>query len=523
MTKYLQKGRTNINKLIILVLIFLFSFLLRLWNINEIGRTWDEAEYIEPGYEYIQLLKKGDFDNSYFYTTYNHPPLVKYLYGLSAHLDVSSTDENGDPVFKYDYTYSRMLSAILFSLGVVMVVIISWRISTPLVGVLSGVILAMLPFSLGLSQLVTTESLKIFIYPLTIYVYILLIEKFSWKRVLFAGIVTGLILQTKQSNFLVIPMLGAMFFFQYRQLKANVKSAFVKTRAKAIFLILAIGITVFILIWPQLLFHFKEVYAIHEKLWNVQFSPKVWQITLSPPEVFFGRLMLTPIFYYVVYFFITIPVIILGLFLVGVRQIFIKKNLYLFLILLWFLLPFALSFYSWRQHGLRYIIEIYPPIAIISAIGFDMLMIKFKIKEKLKLFYFLPVVLYLFVSFWHIKPYYLDYFNELIGGVNTVYKYNLFQTGWWGEGLREAGLYLKNNAPDGSKVGLAISPEHTLPKFDSFKYSKWSFSGKYDYVVVNHYHVIRDGFNDETIREKYKPVYYVKADKAILATVYKLK
>lgn len=511
------------NKLLVVLLIFLFSILLRIWNLNEIGRTWDEAEYAEPGYKLVELLKKGDFNNSYFYTTYNHPPLVKYLYGISSHFDIEERLSNGEVILKYDLTYSRLLSAILFSLGVVMTVIIGWKVFSGTVGIFSGIILAMLPFSLGLSQLVTTESLKIFIYPLTVYFYILLLEKFSWKRVLAAGIITGVALQSKQSNFLVIPMLGGMFFLQYKQFKTTKKAAFVKTRIKAIFSVTLIGIIVFILIWPQVLLHLREVYEIHQELWNVQFSPKIWQITLSPPEVFFGRLMLTPIFYYVVYFFITIPVLILILFFVGIKEIFKKNNFLLFSILLWFLLPFSLSLYSWRQHGLRYIIEVYPAIAIISAIGFEFAVQKFTKKKVYHFLFFLVVIFYMFLNLWNVKPYYLDYFNELVGGVNNVYKYKLFQIGWWGQGIGEAGSYVIKNAPNGSSVGLALSPIHSAPPMPTLNVEKYDINKKYDYVIVNFYNVLREGFDDSVIRNNYKAVYSVKADEAILVTVYKLR
>jgi len=508
------------NKWLIVLLIFIFSILLRFWNLNEIGRTWDEQEYVEQGYRMVELLRKGDFNNSYFYTTYDHPPLVKYLYGITAHFDVEKVVRD-EAVFRYDLTYSRLLSAILYSLGVIVTVLMGWKVFSKSVGIFSGIILAMLPFSLGLSQLVTTESFKIFIYPLVIYFYILLIEKFSWKKVIIAGALTGLALQIKQSNILLIPMLALMFFLQYK--KRQIGASFTKSRIRAIILIFLIGIAVFISLWPQVLFHFKEVYLIHNSVWSIKLSPNIWQFTLSPPEVFFGRLMLTPIFYYVVYFFITTPALILFLFFVGIREIFKKKDIYLFSILLWFLLPFSLSFYSWRQHGLRYIIEIYPAIAIISAIGFKIIVQKFIKNRFYKALLFFPVVIYLFVSLWSIKPYYLDYFNELIGGVNTVYKYNLFQTGWWGQGLRDAGLYLKNNAPSGSKIGLAISPEHVFPLFNNLNYHKWSVEDNYDYIVVNNYHIIRDGFNVELIERNYKPVYFVKADGSILVTIYKSK
>lgn len=511
------------NKWIIIFILFSFSFILRLWDLNQMGRTWDEPEYIEQGYRMVELLRKGDFSNSYFYTTYDHPPLVKYLYGITGHLDIEKILPNGDPVFRYDLTYSRLLSAILFSLGVIVVVIIGWKIFSPMVGITSGIILSMMPFSLGLSQLVTAESLKILTYSFAIYIYILLVEKFSWKKVLIAGIITGISFQSKQSNFLLIPILCFMFVIQYMQLKAKQKVFFAISRTKAVFAIFLISIAVFILIWPHIVFHFKEIYIIHKGFWDVHFSPKIWQITLSPPEIFFGRLMLTPIFYYVVYFFITIPLLVIFLFFIGVSEIFKRRRIYLFSILIWFLLPFVLSIYSWRQHGLRYIIEIYPAIAIISAIGFNALIDKFKIKEKLKLFYFLPIIIYLFIILLSLKPYYLDYFNELVGGINTIYKYKLFQIGWWGQGIREAGLYVVKNAPKGSSVGLALSPIHSAPPMPGLNVRIYSNYEKYDYVIVNTYNILREGFDDSSIRINYDPVHFVKADKAILVIVYRRK
>jgi hypothetical protein len=511
------------KKLLILLLIFLFSISLRLWNLNKMGRTWDEDYYLLQGFRMVELLEKGDFNNSFFYVRYDHPQLVKYLYGITAHFDVEKI-VHGEPVLRYDLTYSRILSSILFCLGIVVVILIGWKVFSLDIGIYSGIILSMLPFSLGLSQLVTTESLKIFIYPLAIYSYIFLIEKISWRNIVLSGLITGIALQAKQSDFLLIPLLCMMFFFQYIRLKKKEKFSFAKNRIKVIFFVFLISILTFILIWPEILIHLKEIYAVYTSgVWGVHFSSKIWQITLSPPEVFFGRLMLTPIFYYVVYFFITIPLLILCIFFIGARNIIKNININSLLIIFWFIIPFSLSVYSWRQNGLRYIIEIYPAIAIISAVGFETIVKKITKNILHKLLLFVPVVIYLSIILWQIKPYYLDYFNELVGGVNTVYKYNLFQTGWWGQGQREAGLYLKNNAALGSTVGLAISPDHTFLKFDGLKYSTWSAKFKYDFVVVNNYHVIRDKFNNSLIKEVYTPVFFVKADKAILVTVYKRK
>jgi len=510
------------KKIIIICFIFLFTLSLRLTTLNQIGRTWDESEYIDQGYKLVELIRKGDLGNSFFYTTYDHPPLVKYLYGITAHFDVEKKIVNGDPVFKYDYTFSRILSATMFSIGVLFTVLIGWKLFSPTVGVIAGIILSMLPVSLGLSQLVTTESLKILIYPLTIYSYIDLIkEKITKKSILLAGIATGFALQAKQTNFLLIILLGIIFFLQYKKLKNNYRKNFLQERAKIIFITCIISILVFIIIWPQLIFHLKDVWEINQRLWNPQFSPKIWQITLAPPEFFLGRLMLAPIFYYFVYFFISIPALILVLFFLGLKNIVRNKNIYSLTIMLWFLLPFSLSFYSWRQHGLRYIIEIYPAIALISALGFEALVRKITKDELKKFLYFVPIFIYLFIVLWQIKPYYLDYFNELAGGVNNVYEKRMFQLGWWGQGLREAGLYIESNASEGSSVGLAISPPHTFPPLEKLKVSKYRKGKKYDYVVINYYNIIREGFDDSEIKREYILVHQVLADKAILVTVYK--
>jgi hypothetical protein len=179
-----------------------------------------------------------------------------------------------------------------------------------------------------------------------------------------------------------------------------------------------------------------------------------------------------------------------------------------------------MSFYSWRQHGLRYIIEIYPALAIISALGFVFIIKKLTKKTYGKILASSVLIVYLTANLWYVKPYYLDYFNELVGGTGTVWRYNLFQTGWWGQGIREAGLYLKATAPDGSKVAYAMSPEHTLPKFNNLKYYVWSPKEKYDYVIVNHYHIIRDGFDDGKIRSDYKLMREIKTDGATLVYIY---
>ena len=98
-------------------------------------------------------------------------------------------------------------------------------------------------------------------------------------------------------------------------------------------------------------------------------------------------------------------------------------------------------------------------------------------------------------------------------GVTNVYEKRLFQFGGWGQGIKEAAMYVEKTAPKGSTVGLALDPIHTIPPLKTLKVSKYEITKTYDYVIVNYYFIVRDGFDDSALYNKYKLVHSVKADK----------
>ena len=84
-----------------------------------------------------------------------------------------------------------------------------------------------------------------------------------------------------------------------------------------------------------------------------------------------------------------------------------------------------------------------------------------------------------------ISPYYLDYYNELVGGPKIVSDTRMFQIGWWGEGVREAAYYVRDNGKKGSSVGLAVVPVEVAPPLPGFQVESYSNSKIYDYVLVS--------------------------------------
>lgn len=498
------------KKLFIAAIIFVFAFTLRLWHLNDTGRAWDEQFVAEDGYEFVELAKKLDFGNDFWWKQNpDHPVLVRYVRGIASEFDFVERDKAGKAIFTYDLTYNRLLSVFLTSLTAVLVFLIGLRYVSLFVGFSSGIILAMLPILLGHSQLAMYEPFIIFFFTLTIYSFLLFLESPTKKRVIVTGILLGLSVQAKETNMMLAPLFLLFYFVKYLN-KGN--KPMIKGMLMKILWMYVIGVVTFFAVWPMTLFHLDYMMQY--------IQVRRFDTWASIPEVFFGKLLLVPRVYYIVYFLITTPFLILVLFLVGLLKINRQKKWLLYVLVLWFVFPFIQSFYPNRQQGIRYIIEIYSPLALIAAIGFDSIISFFTKKTLTKILFFVPVIFYLFISLARIAPYYLEYFNGVVGGVNNVYEKRLFQFGGWGQGIKEAALYVEKIAPKGATVGLALDPSHTIPTLKKLKVSKFDKAKIYDYVIVNYYFIVRDGFDETTLFNKYKLIHSVKADKAKLVDIY---
>lgn len=502
--------REKVAKIFISILVFIFAISLRLWNIDKMGRTWDEDAQVGLGYQFVKLIEDRDFSNPLWKYPY-HPPLTKYLYGWAGQYDISGY-KGGKPIFNYDWTHARLISVLFSSLTAVLVLLIGWKYLSPFMGIISAVIFSMLPFFMGLSQLATIESILIFFFTASVYSFLNFLNKMTLGNGILTGVLLGLALETKYTNILLIPLFVWIYILWYFY-KNKKKSSFLNLKILSIFVSAFIT---FFLLWPMPWFHLKEIFDLNYKM-------RITDTSHSVPEVFFGRLMFVPKLYYVVEFLITTPFIILTLFLVGLKNISNKKTWILYSLLAWFVLPFLQSFYNFRQHGVRYIIEIYVPLSLIAGIGFEYILNKFTKKIIIKMIFFVPIIIYLFIILLRINPYYLNYFNIVVGGAKNVYEKRLFQLGWWGEGGKEAAFYIKSVAHKGSTVGVAHEPFASIPQLKNLKIEPYREDKVYDYVIVGFFHIIRHSFNDSKIRENYKRIYSVIADGSHLMDVYKKK
>lgn len=526
------------KKIIVIFVIFIFSFLIRVATINQIGLTNDERTYVNLAANTGKLITSGKYieeitkpvglDKLFWFELPDPPPLSRYIYAPSAQFDTNN----------YDLTYTRLVSSFFASLSVVLVVLFGWEYISAFVGITAGIILSTLPVFLGLSQLATLESLIMFFFTATVYSFTKFLQKFNKLWIIISSLSLAFALLTKYTNALLLPLMFWMYFIHRKEIKQNNKQLVLKFIS-----IIGFAFIIFTLLWPLLWYRFSDIL-------NFEYVLRIESTKYSIPEVFFGKLILVPKAYYLIEFLITTPFVILILFILGLFEIknnlvikktkgffsFIKhfllvdltkKNKYtsvLLILVVWFFVPFIQSPYNFRQHGIRYIIEIYAPLALISAIGLEYIVKKyFKNSLRAKLISLAIVIFYLSLCLIKITPYYFDYFNILVGGNKNVYDKKLFQMGWWGQGVREATYYINSTAKPGSTVGAAVVPFKAIPPSNKVQIMNYQPNKIYDYVMVSYFNVVREGFNDLDIKKIYKPIYCVKADGACLVVIYKKK
>lgn len=166
-----------------------------------------------------------------------------------------------------------------------------------------------------------------------------------------------------------------------------------------------------------------------------------------------------PWYYPFWYLLIVTPIpIIIGFFMGCISLFTRRRQLYPtnILLALWFILP--LSRYLLPQvgviDGVRHFEEVLPPIAVISAIGFDTILARIK-NSRLRMGSIISVIIFLIYTVAIYHPYQITYFNELVGGARgAVGKYDL---DYWGTSQKAAVAWVNAKAPQNAKVHIVMS------------------------------------------------------------------
>lgn len=468
-------------------IIFAFAFAWRLIGINAQGETWDEIAYFDAGHAIMANIKNADFDSNNWDINKEHPPIAKYIYGV---VSIPSFLNN-----TVDYTNGRVASAFMGALTILIVFYLAKELFTVEIASLSAVILTFMPDLVGLNKVYGLDTPTLLFFTLTIYLFIKACKGQNLKYYIFSGLSLGLAIGTRFNNFILFLLLPIIYLimngWNFRKKEQNILPYLV--------VIPIIALLIFYITWPWIWTNSIEHLKISFDHWG------------GIRELFLGQMVSPGYSYYFVYLGVTTPMVILALLIPFLVQFIKEPKKNYWVILGWFIISFLVTFSPTKQNGMRYMICIYPALAIMASVGFFYLY-----KKKMAIIFGILLTLYLILANLSIHPYYLTYYNELVGGTRGVYDRKLFPIGYWGEGVEEAMDWISKEAPNGAKVYTNTSPNHTAG------HKTWEnlimTQDNPDYIILNLNSI---WFYNQTVASNYKLVKTVKSAGVPFIQIYK--
>ena len=443
--------------LLAIVLIFVVAFAIRYVSYKDVGITLDEPFYVKGGIDYVGAAANLSFFSSAWDFNTEHPPISKYIYGVALYLF-----NNGS----YDYNaflVSKTMSIICGAVTCVIVYLIGRRFFNDYVGLLAALILAFTPMMIAHNQLSNIDSPVTMMITATMFVYMNAVRSESFKLYLLSALMLGLSIATKYNTLLIIPvMIGLYLLYRYHKSGAMPYKAINDMlsrppRLLTIAICAGIVVLVFFAVWP---------YLWTDPVNNLEQSLAHWTNSGTLPETLLGASISggTPWYYYPLYFLVTTPEIMLLAMLIGLFYIIRSGDAFKETMVLWLFLPFVYGFSGFVMGSMRYILMIYPALALVCAYG--VFSLSKSIGGYLKKYHNAPaaislalglvVICSLLITCLSTQPYYLDYYNSLAGGYQSIHDNKLFLLSWWGEGLYDPVEYVESHA-NGANVSILAS------------------------------------------------------------------
>ncbi len=497
------------------------AFFLIALTINQPGLTWDEANYIPSSISYLdwfrQLKSPHAFSaaviTKYWLATREHPPLAKLLSALTILIFHNIAGLIAS---------ARLSVAAGFSLLLVLVYWLVRQFHNWKAGLFSGLSLLIMPRLFGHAHLASLDMPMSMMSVLVVFSFVRGIK--SWKWSLLFGLFFGLALATKlNALFLPFPLLIWAHLYHRRQYSNNLMA------------MLFLSPLIFLAIWPwlwvdtsQRLFQYLAL-KIQRSAIPVYYLGKTYAEV--PPPWHYPFLLTA----------VTIPSGLLLTIAAGfIRVIKVSfkvpgiktsplpggpaRNEHLrafthsqvgMLVIFSALFPLLLMSLPGvpKYDGIRLFLPAFPFLAILSGIGLEWLAENaggfIRRKFNLRIITRLPLViglLFLGLNAWPlvaISPYYLSYYNGLVGGVRGARKLGL-ETTYWGDTMTQTVLNYLNKQPSGTKVSFFPLGSNVVPllKLTGKLRSDIEVTSrqKADILVLN----CRQGFFDKELWKIYK-------------------
>ncbi len=468
---------------LIIAAIVLLAFAVRLYGLMDAGLTWDEPTTVTAGISYVTAITQFNFHSGAWAMNYEHPPIGKYIYGIAIWLfNFSDTNYNG-------YVVARLMSVIMGVATCLLTYLIGKEYFNKEIGAISALTLAVIPVFVAHTQIAALDAPIAFFFTMTMYLFMLALKKNRARYYVVAAISLGLLIDVKLNGLLILPILAILYLIhRHEYLKVNkpkakhmekgkakkelhtqknpaleLIKAYIPPRAFASFCLIVV-LTVFLL-WPWTWFSTVD-----------HLSKTLDHWTYIPAEFFLGSDAQPPVYYYIVYFMVTTPLLLLIPMAIGIYAAARSRNVFKYAILLWLIVPFAYSFSSFKQDGMRYIIMIYPAVALLIGYGLHEIagvISKLDVPMMLKKAA-LPVlcaatVVYLIICLASVHPYYLDYYNSLSGGYQQIHDDRSLVFGWWGEGIYNAEQYVDSAGNKSTTAFVMTMPQDATYQLYGFQ------------------------------------------------------
>ncbi|HET6612218.1 MAG TPA: glycosyltransferase family 39 protein, partial [Kofleriaceae bacterium] len=409
------------------------------------GQTWDEDVNWSAGRNYITNLLSLDFSEGAWRWNFQHPPIMKYVAGLGAQL------ADG-------YGPARALSAMIVAAACALLVPIGRRLRSLPTGVLAGMIAALSPHIIAHGKVVGHEAPTLLWWALGVWLAITAhrpqSEPFIDRqraligRMFVIGLVFGLAVFSRFVNALMAPALGCLLLLYA---PPDMRK---RTVIAGLVIIPVVACVIGYVTWP-LLWHGPIDHLI--AAWHKLKKPHGGEPFLGPFTDAPSRI------YFVVYLVVTAPAGILALAGAGLA----RRNRTTVALLIWMAAPLLVCLSPVRQDGVRYIMPSLLALAMAAALGLELMATWLArrqsdaVRRRVLAGAGALVAIYLAITCARIHPYYLDYYNELVGGPATVARHRWFEIAWWGEGLSPAIDYLNEHAEAGARVHKrCVAPSH---------------------------------------------------------------
>jgi len=496
----------------IVFLLGAFSFFFVAFTINQPGITWDEANFIPSSLSYLdwfrQLKSPDAFSletiTKYWWATREHPPLAKLLSALGILLFHKSAGL---------IAAARLPVAFSFSLLIILVYSLTRQFRGWRTALFASLSLLLMPRFFGHAHLASLDVPMSLMTVLVVYSFVRGVK--SWKWSLALGLGFGLALATKvNALFLPFPLLIWAHLYHRKQYANNLMA------------MLFISPLIFFAIWPWLWVDTSQRLVEYLAL-------KVQRSTI--PVYYLGKTygeVSPPWHYPFLLTAVTIPSGLLITSLAGFVRV-IKTSFKArgtdsslpncpagdehktgMLIIFTALFPILLISLPGvpKYDGARLVLTALPFFAILSGIGLEWLVDKGTrlIRQKFSLrtvhLSLILGLLFLGINVWplvSIHPYYLSYYNGLVGGVRGAKKLGL-ETTYWGDSLTRPVLDYLNNLPQGTKINFFPAGINIVPilKLSGQLRADIEVTSREeaDLLVLN----CRQGFFDEKLWKIYK-------------------